>query len=180
MLNRPWQDPSGTDWTDALNPLAKPGFSQNNNPFAFALLKDPLMLALRLASGIEPRLFVCPDDRSRTIPAGQTIDFEAPIDPNTWLWALNASSRPNNTDFLFNITDSVTGASMFSQPVSMRSYNAAVTGLNNSGVSGNRGPLHLVKPHLYVPPSFPVVRIINTSDADLRCWVNLFCCVELP
>lgn len=172
MLNRPWIDPSAVDWTDALNPLAKPGFSQNNNPYAFAALSDPLMQAIRLAAGIEPRLYVAPDDFGREVPAGQTVDFEAPIDPNTWLWGINASSLTGD-DFLFNVADTGTGATLFSQPAPMSVYNAALAG------TGGRGPIHLVKPHLFMPPGYAVVRIINTSGDPLRCWVNLFCVVEI-
>jgi len=186
MLNRPWINPSSTDWTDALNPLAKPGFSQNNNPYAYAQLKDPIMQALRLAQGIQPRAYVGPDDRGRSVPAGQTVDFEVPIEPNCYVWALNASSLPptggdiGSTEFLFNVIDSGTGAAFFSQPISSRNFNASITGLNNSGVSGNRGPLFLLsKPQLYVPPNYPVIRVINPSQTDaVRCWVTLFAAVE--
>ncbi len=33
-------------------------------------------------------------------------------------------------------------------------------------------------PHLFEPPSYPVVRLINTQSSAKTCVVNLFCCVE--
>lgn len=178
MLNRPWMDPRDVDWTDSMNPLAKPGWKQNNNPFAWAAMKDVFNQALRHGKGVEPRIYVCPDPSSQLIPPLQTIDYEVPSEPNLWLWALTASYTPSGAsptgDFLLNVTDSLTGAALFSQPVRTRDVNAQLSG------TPERGPLFVLEtPHLYRPPSYPVVRIINSSDSILQfCRVTLFTCVE--
>lgn len=178
MLNRPWIDPRDIDYTDALNPLAKPGWKQNNNPFAWAAARDVFMQALRQGKGIEPRIYVCPDPATQLIGPNQTIDYEVPSEPNTWLWALNASyvqsGDDSPVDFLVNITDSLTGATLFSQPIATKNLNAQLSG------TSDRGPLFLLEtPHLFRPPSYPVVRIINSSDTITEfCRVTLFTCVE--
>jgi hypothetical protein len=171
MLNRPWIDPRDVDWTDALNPLRIPGLAQNNNPFDYAALKDPIFQALRQAKGIQQRIYVSPDPQNQLIQPGSTFDFEVPSEPNCWLWALNASG--DQSDFLFNITDSHTGSTIFSSPVSMSAVNAQRTGTTG------RGPqFFLSTPHLYAPPSYPVVRIINTAGSAQNCRVTLFTSVE--
>ncbi len=53
--------------------------------------------------------------------------------------------------------------------------------LINSNLTGtsNRGKLFfLTTPHLFEPPSYPVVRLINTESTAKVCAVNLFTCVE--
>lgn len=171
MFAREWIDPRDVDWTDPLNALAKPGYTINNNPYVARAINDPYMLALRNAKGIEPRCYTCPDPIDQIIAPGATYDYEAPTEPNFWLWALNASGSSAN--FLFNVVDSVTGASLFSQPVYMRDFNALISG------KAKRGPFYFLStPHLYVPPSYPVVRIINTDTGSQTCRVNLFGAVE--
>lgn len=171
MLNRPWIDPRTVDWTDALNPQRNPGWSRNNNPFAFAALNDQFLQALRQAKGIQQRIYVCPDPSAQLIQSGATYDYEVPSEPNCWLWAINASGT--GSDFLVNVTDSVTGATVFSQPVPMSTLNAQLTG------TGGRGPLfYLSTAHLFLPPSYPVVRIVNTDNEAQTCRVTLFTCVE--
>ncbi len=130
MLNRPWIDPRSIDWTDGLNALAKPGFRQNNNPHAWAALKDPFMQALRQGKGIEPRAYVCPDSSSQPIAAGATYDYEVPSEPNCWMWAINASG--DGDGFLVNVTDSLTGAALFSQPTFSDDLNAAASPVRSS------------------------------------------------
>ena len=190
MLNKPWIDPRVVDWTDPLNGVRNPGFRENNNPFVFRALNDQFMQALRQSKGIEPRIYVCPDPANQTIKPGATYDFEVPSEPNLWLWGIvaehpesDATSAGNDT-FLLSVTDSSTGATLYSQPVS----NKVVTGIPAVGTtptpagSGNgyRGPIvFLSTPHLFAPPSYPVVRIVNTTlTASLICRVTLYTAVE--
>jgi hypothetical protein len=171
MLNAPWIDPRDIDWTDGLNPVRNPGWRQNNNPYVYHALQDPFTMALRQGKGIEPRIYPGFDPSNLVVPAGTTQDYEVPIEPNFWCFAF--SVNVNGRDFLFNVTDSVTGATFFSQPVSA----AAMSPIRN-GTAG-RGPLsYLSTPHLFTPPSYPIVRIINTFGFDVPCRVNLFGCVE--
>jgi hypothetical protein len=183
MLNRPWIDPRDVDWTDALNGVRNPGFRQNNNPFVYSALNDPFMQALRQAEGIEPRIFVCPDPQSQFINPGATYDYEVPSEPNTWLWALTASTtnRSDPSDgFMVQITDSGTGASLFSQPLKDELLSGIVNSTPQGSGNGYRGPLYFLDtPHLFEPPSYPVVRIINVSlNQILKCRVTLYTCVE--
>lgn len=190
MNNRPWIDPRDVDWTDALNGVRNPGFRQNNNPFVYSALKDPFMQALRQAKGIEPRIFVCPDPQNQSIGPGVTYDYEVPSEPNTWLWAVVASLGNNPDDvspgdgFLVQITDSSSGATTFSQPISSQLLTGIpiIGGTPTRQGSGNgyRGPLYLLEtPQLYTPPSYPVVRIVNVSPSLVAiCRVTLYTAVE--
>lgn len=172
MLNDPWIDPRGVDWTDALNPLRNPGWAKNNNRYVYDSLNEPYMMALRQAAGVEPRIYVGPDPVNQLIQPGVTQDYEVPIEPNYWVWAVTASPAAG-ADFLFNVTDSVTGATFFSSPAS-----AATLNPNRNGTTG-RGPLYyLPHPHLYLPPSYPIIRIVNTNASAQLCRVTLFGCVE--
>jgi hypothetical protein len=115
---------------------------------------------------------VCPDPANQIIPAGATFDYEVPSEPNSWLWALTASiqvsGEPSPDTFLFNITDSLSGAKIFSQPM-----NATMP--QTSG----RGPLSFIStPHLFTPPSYPVVRLVNVGANPLLCRVTLYTAVE--
>ena len=127
--------------------------------------------ALRLAKGIEPRVYVCPDPQAQLLQPGTTYDYEVPSEPNCWLWALTASGSVG--DFLVQVTDSTTGAKLFSQPVLMRDINASLTGTSGRGVQ-----FILSTPHLFEPPSYPVVRLTNTNAAAQICRVTLYTCVE--
>ena len=148
------------------------------------------MQALRQAKGIEPRIFVCPDPANQLIQPGATYHYEVPSEPNTWLWAICASIQnvnnisAQNDTFLVNITDSGTGATLFSQPVNFNDITGIpiVSGTPTPAGSGNsyRGPLmRLSTPHLFTPPSYPVVRIVNTAQtvAPIR-RVTLYTVVE--
>jgi hypothetical protein len=170
MLNDPWIDPRSVDWTDSLSPLRNPGFSRNNNRYVFESLQSPMAVAVRNGVGLEPRVWVCPDRINQPIGANATIDFEVPSEPNTWLLAVNASGTGAN--FLIQITDAATGAVVFSQPA----YAS-----NMRGGPANRGLWNwLSDARLFAPPSYPVVRIINTDLAsEQECTVNLLCAVEL-
>ena len=171
MLLKEWIDPRSVDWTDALNPLRNPGFNKNNNPYNYQALQDQFMHALREGKGIEPRGYSCPEPKDQIIPAGTTFDYDVPIEPNCWAFAVAASGT--GEDFLFQVTDSVTGATFFSQPVPMSLMSAA-----RNGTTGRGPQFFLSTPHLFLPPSYPVVRIINTSAFDNVCRVTLYCCVE--
>jgi hypothetical protein len=169
MLNGPWIDPRSIDYTDTLNPLRNPGWYRNNNPFVFEALTDPFMMALRNARGIEARVYVGPNPSNMLIPAGTTQDYEVPIEPNFWVYAITATPETNK-DFLVQITDVVSGSTLFNQPVSASTLSTKTNG---------RGPqAFLSTPHCYDPPSYPVIRVVNTASTDQVCRVTLFGCVE--
>jgi len=176
MLSEAWIDPRSVDWTDGLNPLRVPGWSRNNSPYAYQALQDPFMQALRIAGGIENRIYVAPEPAAQLVTPGATVDFEVPSEPNFWLYAVAASNQGDDEDlqdFLFNVTDSETGATLFSQPVSMTTMNPQRNG------TADRSPYYLLStPHLFASPSYPVVRMINTSADSQIIRVTLFGCVE--
>ena len=174
MLVEPWIDPTAIDWTDGMNPLRIPGWKKNNNPFAFAAMQDQFVQAIRNGKGLEPRIYVAPDSASQLIQPGATFDFEVACEPNCWLWALNASGDQNS--FLVQITDSVTGAILFSQPVN----SGLIQGSPGSffATPGRGVQFLLSTPHLFAPPSYPIVRIVNTEVYVQFCRVNLFTVVE--
>ena len=179
MRVNPWVDPRSVDWTDGLNPLTKPGYSQNNNLFAYESLQDPIFVALRNAIGIEPRIWVCPDQVNQSIAPQSTSAFNVPAEPNTWIWALNAVSNPGLTadpkGFYVQITDSLTGADMFSSPI----HSSNLDGTRTTAGDAKQCPLVLIAaPRLYVPPAYPIVSIVNLSMSAQTCIVQLFCAVE--
>ncbi len=182
MINTPWIDPRTIDWTDSLNPLAGRGWGQqpSRNPYTFETLSDPIFQAIRQATNVEPRVYVVPDPIDEVIPAGQTYDMNVPIEPNSWLYALNTWLAPNEegppNDFYVQINDAITGASVFSQQIHARDLQPS-TGNNRSG---NGVRYFLSAPRLFSPPSYPIVRIVNLSTSDVKCNVNLFCAVEMP
>lgn len=179
-----WIHPLDVDWTDGLNPIRIPGFTRMNDPYAYASLQDPYNLALRLGKGIEPRIYVCPEPAQQVIEVGATVDFEVPAEPNTWLWGINTSSRQVDGEnkygeFLFNVYDSVTGSQLFSQMASGLQFNFNWPGQGPEKTDRERGPVAILpSPHMYNPPSYPVVRIMNTGAFQQVCRVNLFTCVE--
>lgn len=177
----PWYiDPRAVDWTDPLNPLTKPGWSEQNNRFVYESLQEPLFVALRTAIGIEPRVWVCPNAAAQSIAPNSQQVFNVPAEPNTWLWAINAASNPglspDAAGFAVQITDSVTGAQVFAAPIGNALLNGTAT-----GVSGNatQNPLIVLPaPRLFIPPAYPIVTIINLSASTQRCIVQLFCAIE--
>jgi hypothetical protein len=171
MLTKDWIDPRLVDWTDPYSPLANPGYRKNNNPYTYAALQDQFMQALRNGKGVEPRAYSCPEPADQLIAAGTTYDYNVPIEPNCWIWAVSASGT--GQDFLFQVTDSVTGATFFSQPVPMSLMSTA-----RNGTAGRGPQSFLSTPHLFLPPSYPVVRIINTTNFDNICRVTLYGAVE--
>ncbi len=183
MLHSKWIDPRKIDWTDSMNPLNGRGWGQDpsRNPFMFQTLSDPIWLALRQAQNLEPRVQVIPDPIDEVIPAGQTYDMNVPIEPNTWIYGVNTFITPAEeedpaNDFYVQITDSVTGATVFSQPTRATDLQPAVGNTR----SGNGLICYLSSPRLFHPPSFPIVRIVNLAGAAVKCNVNLFCAVEMP
>ena len=180
MLNNPWLDPRSVDWSDSLNPLTKPGWSPNNNQFAYDSLQDDVFVALRHAIGIEARIWVCPNPQAQLIAPQSTIDFDVPCEPNTWIWALNAISNPGQAPdaagFYVQVNDSLTGAGLFASPVLSRNLDGSASG---TGTHSRQGPLVLLSaPRLYVPPAYPIVRIVNLSMSAQTCIVQLFCAIE--
>jgi hypothetical protein len=175
-----WIDPRSVDWTDSLNPLTKPGWSPNNNQFAYDSLQDEIFFALRNAIGIEARIWVCPNSTAQVIAPQSTTDFNVPCEPNTWIWALNAVSNPGQTPdpagFFVQVNDSVTGAGLFSAPVQSQNLDGSRSA---SGTHSTQSPLVLIAaPRLYIPPAYPIVRIVNLSMSAQTCIVQLFCAIE--
>ncbi len=181
MLASPWIHPRNIDWTDSMNPLTGRGWGPDasRNPFMFGTLSDPIWQALRQATNIEPRIHVVPDPIDQVIPAGQTYDTNVAIEPNTWLYAVNTWTAPSEegpvNDFYVQITDAVTGAVLFSQQVHATDLQPA-----NSSAAANGLRCFLSAPRLFLPPSYPIVRIVNLSGQDVKCNVNLWCAVEIP
>lgn len=173
MLNEPWIHPAAIDYTDAWNAVAKPGYNRNNNRFVADSIDDPIFQALRNGLGIEPRIWVCPDPSTQPIAALSTSDYNVPSEPNTWLWGINAISDPGSdadaAGFYVQVTDSLTGATVFSQPM--------LSGLLYPNRAGGVVAF-LSAPRLFVPPAYPIVRVVNLSNSPQACFVNLFCCIE--
>lgn len=181
MLNTPWIDPRNIDWTDSMNPLTGRGWGKDpsRNPFMFDTLSDPIWQALRSAQNLEPRVWVVPDPIDEIIMAGGTYDMNVPVEPNTWLYGVNtwlAPSMAAPNDFYVQITDAVTGATVYSQQVHASNLQPATgnTGSTNGLIE------YLSAPRLFLPPSYPIVRIVNLSASDVKCNVNLWCAVEIP
>lgn len=186
-----WIDPRDFDWTDARNGL-RPGWKRSQNPFLNAATDDPYNLALRLGNGLEPRIYLGPEPSNQQIMAGTTLDYDVPCEPNFWLYGICASISnyadvsPGNNTFLVQITDSLTGAQLFSNPID----NHVISGIPLVGAtptklgSGNgyRGPIMpLSTPHLFESPGYPTIRLINTAQSQtLICRVTLFGAVEYP
>jgi hypothetical protein len=181
MLNTPWIDPRKIDWTDSLNPLTGRGWGKDpsRNPYMFDTLSDPIFLAIRKAQNLEPRIWVVPDPIDQIIAAGSTYDMSVAIEPNTWLYGINTWLAPvdgGGNDFYVQITDAVTGATLFSQQVHASDLQPTIG--NTTSTKGVIG--YLSTPKLFVPPSYPMVRIVNLGNSAYKCNVNLFCAVEIP
>lgn len=179
MLTQEWIDPRDIDWTDSMNPLTGRGWGPDpgRNPFMAGVLSDPMWIALRTAHDLEPRIWVVPNPIDEVIQAGATYETSVNIDPNTWLYGVQAwmtSPGPPTNDFYVQITDAVTGGTVFSQQA---------RGSNLAAAEGNT-PLHnkliyyLGSPRLFVPPSYPIVKIVNLSSSNVKCNFNLWCAVE--
>jgi hypothetical protein len=134
-------------------------------------LKDPIWQALRNAGNLDPRILVAPDPLDQLIAPGTTYDQSLSVEPFTWLWGINCSASLA-AGFLFQITDAVTGATVFSQPAMSQNFQP----------SNARGCIvYLSAPRYFTPPSYPLVRIVNQSTAAAQvCTVNLFTSIEIP
>jgi hypothetical protein len=179
MNRNPWLDARSIDWTDSLNPLTKPGWSPQNNQFAYDSLQDDVFVALRMAIGIEARIWVCPDPAAQSIAPRATTDFEVPCEPNTWIWALNAVSNPGGeadpAGFYVQVNDAITGVGLFSSPILSQNLD----GTKQQSGAATQCPLVLIAaPRVYIPPSYPIVRIVNLSASAQTCIVQLFCAIE--
>lgn len=181
MLNTPWIDPRDVNWSDSMNPLAGRGWGKDpsRNPFMFDTLSDPIWLALRNADNLEPRVWVVPDPIDQVIAAGSTYDMNVPIEPHTWLYGVNTWLSPTGggpSDFYVQITDAVTGATLWSQQVHASNLQPA-----SGNTAATKGLIaYLSAPRLFVPPSYPIVRIVNLANSPMKCNVNLWCAVEIP
>lgn len=178
-MTKEWIDPRSVDWTDSLNPLRNSGWLPQRNQFAYDSLQDDVFIALRNAVGIEARLWVCPDSTHQLIAPFSTSDFNVPCEPNTWIWGLNAASNPatspDTAGFYVNIIDAVTGATVYSTPVN----NANLDGLATMSPNAAQCPIVLLAaPRLFVPPAYPIVRVVNLSASAQTCIVQLFCAIE--
>jgi hypothetical protein len=183
MLSEKWIDPRKVDWTDGFNALNGRGWGPDpsRNPFMYATLSDPIWLALRNAQNIEPRVWVVPDPIDQIIEAGATYTTAVPIEPNTWLFGLNCwieAPGPPTNDFFIQITDEETGATVFSQPP--RASNIAAATGNTPPSPSNRLIYPLSAPRAFLPPSRPIVKIVNLAASAVKCNVNLWCAVEIP
>lgn len=182
MLNTPWIDPRKVDWTNSPNPLRGNGWGPDpsRNPYMFDTLTDPIWEALKNAQNVEPRIWVVPDPIDEVIAGGSTYDESVPTEPNTWLWGLNCYlSTPTDeppSDFYLQISDAVTGATVFSQQV----HASNIAGASGAAGSDNGLIYYLSSPRVFLPPSYPIVRIVNLSANPQKCNVNLFCSVEMP
>lgn len=168
MLTAPWVDPRSIDFTDSFNPLARPRWYKDRNPFMYNLLMNPMWQALRMAKNLEAQIYIAPDPINQTIQPGTSYDQSVNIEPQTWLYGIN-SRGSINSNFLVQITDAVTGATVWSQPP-----NATVLGPGNS----NGLIVFLEEPRYFNPPAFPILRIVNQHSAAQVITVNLFCVVE--
>lgn len=179
MLTEKWIDPRKIDWTDPMSPLNGRGWGPDpsRNPFMYGTLSDPLWQAIRHAGDLEAEIWVTPPPIDEIIMAGATYETSLGIRPNTWLvgvqgW-VESPGAPTN-DFYVQITDALTGQQVFSQQA--RASNLALA----SGATPLRNKLvfWLSAPRLFLPPSYPIVKLVNLSTSDVKCNFNLWCAVE--
>lgn len=169
MLNAPWIDPRAVDFSDSYNPLSRPRWYQTRNPFLYQVFNGAVWQAIRNAKNMDPRIWSTPSPQDQTIAPGTTFSQSVNIEPNTWLYGFDIySEQPEG--FYLQITDEETGAQIFSQQILSQDL----------APSGENGPIvYLEEPRLFLPPSRPVVTIVNNSGDPNSCAVNLFCAVEV-
>jgi hypothetical protein len=173
---RKWVDPRTIDWTDPFNPLARNGWRYETNPYVDMIFEHPIWVAIRGAGFLEPRLLTVPDQQNTTIAAGATYDQAiTAMDPNSWL--LGVSTYSVGVGFYLQITDSQTGKLIWSSPV--LSQNAGVGNANTQ--TQQKGTVcYLAVPHCFVPPAYPIVRIINNNPTQSQfCQVVLWTAAEM-
>jgi hypothetical protein len=113
MITQAWIDPRTIDWRDGLNPLARPAWRADANPYVHESLNDPLMLALRHASA-EMAVHPVPDEANSNIPGLATFDQIIGLEANSWLIGFSATSQ-QALGFTVQIT--AQGIPIFSKPV---------------------------------------------------------------
>jgi len=73
------------------------------------------------------------------------------------------------------VSDSLTGANLFSSPV----LNSNLDGARTTAGDAKQCPLILIAaPRLFIPPAYPIVTIVNLSMSAQTCIVQLFCAIE--
>jgi hypothetical protein len=170
MINIPWIHPASIDYTDASNPLRLRAWNSVNNRYMYDTLNDPVWQGLRNAKNLEPRLLTAPTQLDQLMDPLSTYDQSLSIDPNTWLYGINGAAQAP-AGFYCQITDALTGATLWSQPIHSRDILATPA----------RGVIcYLAAPRLFVPPSYPIVRIQNLAATPAFCMLTLFCATELP
>lgn len=172
---RKWIDPRSVDWTDSLNPLIRSGWRSDVNPYIHSILEDPLWVAIRTARNLEPRILVAPDQPNTLVQPGQTYDQNLTnMEPNSWLLGLTATAQFGANGFYCQVTDSETGKKLFSSPIFNQNLGGAAGGNQSHGFV-----FYLATPHCFVPPAYPIVRIINNAGAAQLCQVCLYTAVEM-
>jgi hypothetical protein len=159
-MNAPWYHPEIIDWQDGLNPLAIPAYREQRNPAVYRALQRPTMVEIRNTPGLQPRLYVAPDDAFTTLPALGTYDVLANLPEGAWIIGLSATSaQPEG--FLAQIT-MPSGSPLFTQPV-------------NSNDLKNARPHFLARPQGLPDGGSVRIRLINlsalTNVAQLAIWV---------
>jgi hypothetical protein len=169
MLNAPWIDPRDVDWTDPFNPLTRPRWRPETNPFLYEQFsKDPIWLAMRNAKQMDIQILIAPDPIDQLIGGSQTYNQNMSCEPYTWLLGVSCFSSLA-AGFYFQITDAVTGATVFSQQVLSTDFQP----------NTNDCFVWLPSPRYFIPPSYPIVRIVNNSNSAQTCLVNMYTAIEL-
>jgi hypothetical protein len=160
-MNAPFIRPETVDWEAGLDPNATPAYREQRNPATFRALQHPTMQELRAAPDLEFRLYCAPStDAYKTIPASGTYDVFAEVPAGAWIIGLSAMST-RAEGFLAQITLPMTGASVFSQPVTSKDLQSA-------------RPLYLPRPQ-GVPGGGPVrMRLINLSGSPNLCQLVMW------
>lgn len=60
------------------------------------------MEALRRAGGYVPQWLVAPDTGKQVLSYGQTVEYQADLDPGSWIWGYNFSATFVADEILFN------------------------------------------------------------------------------
>jgi hypothetical protein len=157
-----WIDPRNVDWTDGLNPLTRRRYAENVNRYVHDALDEPVTQALRASRGAM-RVFAVPDESHAILAPSQVFDLTINPPPFVWLVAFSAhAEQPEG--FLAQITDTVTGQTIFSQPIHSASIGNPASG----------GLLYLSMPAPILPPSRLAVRLTNLAPAGNRCQLAIW------
>jgi hypothetical protein len=165
-MSHPWIDPRLIDWTDGLNPLTQPRYGADVNRYVHDALDEPIAQTLRNTRGAM-RVYAVPDESHAILAPSQLFELIVGPPPFTWLMAFSAhSEQPEG--FLAQITDTVTGQHVWSQPVHSDSIGNPASG----------GLLWLSMPLPILPPSRLAVRITNLSAIANRCQLAIWAIQE--